>query len=162
VASQDAAALRIQPGARVRVYETSAAAVEGTASGFDNGRLILDVGSEKQPVEIDLTRTSRVEIRTRKSSRGKGAAIGAAVGGLGLVAIAAAAGCSGDEKDLVYFSDTACYGGTFLLGGAAGALIGLAVSHGERWETLPADQLGRSWRVTVRPRTLGVSLSLGF
>jgi hypothetical protein len=35
VASQDAAAPRIQPGTRMRVYETSAAAVEGTASAFD-------------------------------------------------------------------------------------------------------------------------------
>jgi len=177
VASQDAPAPRIQPGTRLRVYETSATvpAVEGTASAIENGRLILNVGSKKQPLEIDLARMSRVEIRTRKSSRGKGAAIGAAAGALGLVAIVGASGgCSSEDPfvDAVYsISDTECYAGALLLGGAAGALIGLAVSHGDRWEALPVDQLRRSaespatgsrWRVTVRPRTLGISLSLGF
>ena len=180
VASQDAPAPRIEPGTRLRVYETSTAvpAVEGTASALENGRLILDVGSKKQPLEIDLARMSRVEIRTRKSSRGKGAAIGAAAGALGFLAIVGATGgCSSEDpiaqaySELSGISDAECYGSALLVGGAAGALIGLAVSHGDRWEALPVDQLRRSadspatgsrWRVTVRPRTLGISLSLGF
>jgi hypothetical protein len=178
VKSAQAARPKLSLGSRVRVFESGGGqAVEGTLSALKDGRLTLSLDTNGERILVDLGQGTRVEIRTRQSSRRKGAVIGAAAGALGLLAVVAATnGCGNGTpesefaQDLTGISDGECYAGALLLGGAAGALVGVAVSHGERWEAVPPDAhrgvvlagTGVRWRLALRPRALGVSVSLGF
>ncbi len=166
-------------GSRIRIRSPGVAGQpEGTVTAIDGGVLTLMAGRGTVRVPLaSIAAGSRVEIRTRKSSRAKGTVIGAVTGALGfLLLVASTNGCVGAEagrelEALVGVSDAECFGSAALAGGAAGALIGLAVSHGERWEALPLGEsrrvgdlraTGLRWHANPRARSLGVSVSVRF
>jgi len=169
---QDTPSSKISPGSylRVSVASLGTQTVEGTIAGFENGLLLLDTGSDKAPLRIDMADVTHVELRTKESTRGKDTGWGAAVGALGLLALVAATdGCRGDE-DEAFISHEVCYGSTIVIGGIVGALAGLVVSHGDRWEPVSLVGIGR--QSTTGPghqgqfaehhRGLGLSLSVMF
>ena len=86
----------------------------------------------------------RLEVsRGMKANTGRGAWMGALIGGVGL-GVAGAASCDGDGGLFDPTSSDCAIGGA-LLGGASGALIGLvvgALARTERWEEVPPDRTG--------------------
>jgi hypothetical protein len=100
---------------------------------------------------------TQLEVSRRRSNRGKviglGALAGAVVGGaIGLA----------DEPDC-RSGDFLCMKGAstaagVIIGAPVGALIGLAFSHGERWESTSSDGL----RVAIAPMKGGGAVRLSF
>ena len=160
----------ISPGGRLRVSTTShgTQTVEGTVTSFENGLLAHYPDSGKAPIRINMADVSRVELRTSESTRGKGAGWGALAGALGfLTLVAATDGCGGSDE---LISDEVCYGSAAVFGATVGALVGLAVSHGEEWEPMLLIDTGRQsttgaghqGQIAGHRRGLGLSLSVMF
>ena len=88
-----------------------------------------------------LSPTVRLEIsRGVRANTGRGAWIGALIGGLGMGTLGALS-CDG-RGNIVSFSSSDCAKGGALLGGAAGALLGLGIGalvRTERWEEVHPD-----------------------
>jgi hypothetical protein len=121
----------------------------------DEAWTISDEGHRRFKVPRQIIEAA--EVSRGRASRGLGALAGLTLGAsLGAI-LGAAAGCEhcfGPSK-----------GGAALLAGAElgtiGAVVGVLVGGGERWERLPADRI----RVTVGPqrgRGVGVSVAFAF
>lgn len=123
-------------GERARIYRTpdSTAPYVGILRSYDGDTATLE-GADGPMPPFELSPSARLEIsRGTRSDAGRGAAIGAVIGGAGL-AFAGAVSCSNDDG---WFNPGpgACAAGGALVGGAAGALVGLVIGstqHSENW-----------------------------
>ena len=117
-------------------------------------------------VAIPLGHVTRFDVRTQKSRKGRGAAIGALVGlGVGAaVGFAAGDDCgSPNAPTIVCFSRPASAAGVGLFGAGLGSLIGLAVGSGEKWEAIDPARLHVSVTPSAGGRAgVGLALSLAF
>lgn len=123
-------------GERARIYPSrdSARPYVGILRSYDGDMATLESPDGPQ-ITLPLSPSARLEIsRGTRSHAGQGAAIGTLVGAVGL-AVAGAANCSNDDG----FFDIGpgeCAAAGALLGGAAGALVGLVIGsnqHSESW-----------------------------
>ena len=120
-------------GERARVEAEAGYLREGILRSLSSDTLTLEIeGDQLRP--IPLSPTARLEIqRGTKSNAGKGAGIGALVGGVGL-GVVGAASCDGSG----WFDPgpAACAAGGALFGAGTGALVGLligSVSDSPQW-----------------------------
>ncbi|MFW6083680.1 MAG: hypothetical protein ACODAA_00515 [Gemmatimonadota bacterium] len=120
-------------GEHARVELEGGYAREGILRSLDSDTLALEMKGEPLP-PIPLSPTARLEIqRGTKSNAGKGAGIGALVGGAGL-AVAGGASCDGSGWFDPGPGACALAGG--LTGAGTGALIGLIIgsfSESPQW-----------------------------
>src|SRR5262245_30541312 len=138
----------------------------GSLVALEATKLKLQREGSSEVVEIPRRDVTRLEVNTRKSRRGKAAAIGALVGfGVGaILGYSAGDDCGApDAPSLVCFEREATAGGGGLVGAGLGALIGVAVGPGEKWEVRDPGRV----RLTVSPaprrgRGVGLALSIGF
>lgn len=120
-------------GERARVQLYAGHSHEGILRDLDDDAVTLETeGEALRP--IPLSPTARLEIaRGTKSHAGRGAGLGAIIGGAGL-AVVGAASCDG--QGWVEPGPGACAAGGALVGAGAGALVGLIIgsaSHTDRW-----------------------------
>lgn len=138
--ADEASALR--PGSRVRIAAVSLKGpIRGTLAALDDDRLSLETKPGAPPLVIERGRIARLEVSAGRRSRGRGAAIGAALGlGAGLLltaGVAAGESCEGYGAEdcglatgisLILFTPALT---------VSGALIGLALPPPERWVSVP-------------------------
>jgi hypothetical protein len=137
----------LAPGSRLRLRTTTAdRPVVGALVAQDEATITLQAPEEPEGVVVRRDGITKVEVSVGRHSRGRGALLGAAVGpGIG-AAIGVAGGAANADNT---YGLTAAEGGVALgvLGASVGALIGLAVTPGERWNGLPLDHV----RLTLAP-----------
>jgi len=132
---------RLEPGARVRVEESSAGSPRfGAWEGLREGQLLLRI--DDASLRIPLSAVRRVDVsRGRKLSK-KGGILGAAVGGaVGAVAM----GCLANKDDYGVAcagQDDTKYVVGALVGGLVGGALGALIGRRERWEPVDIHQLG--------------------
>jgi len=121
-----------------RVRVTSAAApsgrVVGTLVGLDAETLTIRGSGEPDDLRLERQAVTRVEISRRRANRGKATAIGFAAGAV----VGALLGATSNDN---FVSSGTVAAGAGVALGSAGALLGLATSHGEKWETKSLDGL---------------------
>jgi len=152
---------QLEPGARVRVESATAQErVVGQLLGLNEKSLNLQVEDEEEPRLLLREDITALAVSGGRRSRGRGALIGAGTG----IALGALIGlAAGDDPEDVWIGFSAgekALGAGVLLG-SIGALIGLAVSPGERWENVPLDDV----RVSLGPvpgRGVGVFVTVAF
>lgn len=147
-------------GPRVRVTSPVAPSgrIEGTLVGLDEEALTVRESKESSDVRLRRESITGVEISRRRSNRGKAVAIGALVGGGVALGIGLATGKDCQPGDFLCFDKGATSVLSGLLTVPAGALLGLAFSHGEKWETTTVDRLS----VAIGPVRGGAAISLSF
>jgi hypothetical protein len=145
----------------LRVRVTSSAVPSGravgTLVGVDERTVTLRPSGKKEHVRLDKSAITHLEVSRRRGNRGKAI-------GLGFLAGAVVGGAIGhaDEQDCRP-EDFLCMRGVstaagVVIGAPVGALIGLAVSHGERWESTSSDGL----HVAIAPTKGGGAVRLSF
>lgn len=121
--------------ARVSHVAESARPYVGILRGLEDDTVTLETEPGRL-LPIPLSPAARLEIsRGTRSNAGRGAVLGALIGGAGL-ALVGIVGCAGDDLGALDPSPELCAAGGAVLGGGVGALIGLAIgsaSHSERW-----------------------------
>lgn len=129
-------------GYRARILEPSAPRMNppvGILRAYQYDSLTLET-SPGTLTSFRLSPAAVLEItRGHRRATGKGAVIGAIMGGVGL-AIVGAADCAGDEDGFFEMSAGECAAGGAIVGAGAGALIGMAIGsqiESERWEVIP-------------------------
>jgi hypothetical protein len=137
----------LPPGTRVRILTTdiSPAKVVGTIKMVDDQSVTIDVPGRAEAVSVLRDKISRLDVSEGPRSRGVDAAIGAGLG----AALGAAGGelaSTGGKSHIV--SSGAVAAVCALLGAGVGALIGVAIPPGERWNEKPASR----YRVGFAPR----------
>jgi hypothetical protein len=134
----------------------------GDLVAIDDETIVVQ-DSSGQDVAVPAEQVTQMEVRRQAGRRGKGALTGALTGLVAgaVVGVAAGEDCSG--KDLICFDR----GGTALVLGAAGALVGAGigalVAPGEKWEVV--DRKGVTLTMSPllgRHRTVGMLLKLDF
>ena len=111
-------------------------------------------------VEVPRASVVRVQVSRARGTHGQGAAIGFLAGALAGVLLGVLAGETCHPDDFICYSKSDVALGAGALLGVAGVGVGVAVSHGERWDDVP-DR----FRVAIGPvRGRGVTarLSLSF
>lgn len=120
-------------GERARVELYAGHPHEGLLRSLEGNRVTLKTEREAL-LPIQLSPTARLEIsRETKSKAGRGAGLGALIGGIGL-AVVGAASC--DDDGWVDPGPGACAAGGAIFGAGTGALVGLIIgstSKEERW-----------------------------
>jgi len=140
--------------------------LEGSVQSLDEKTLMLARAGES-PILVPRDAISRVDVRRRESRKGLGVVIGIVAGGAIGYAIGAATsgpGCQGGETGLAHLCtlDEIDKPGGAVLGVVGGAILGLVVAPGARWEkNAPFDHIHVSLRPT-RNRGIGLSLSAAF
>ena len=137
---------------RVRLTSTNGNHTVGTLVGLDEDALRLMVDREGgREVRVQRAEVTTIEVRQRRSTRRKwigrgllaGILIGAGLGAATESDCGPAPSSNGDATwlDLGY---TLCHNlkgantaAGAIVGAAAGSLLGLAVSHGEKWQVTP-------------------------
>ena len=129
-------------GYRARIYEPSTPTTRppiGIIRAYQDDSITLET-SPGTLTAFRLSPAAVLEIsRGHKKNTGRGAVIGAIIGGAGL-AIVGAADCAGDDDGFFEMSAGECAAGGALVGGGAGALIGMLIGsqiESERWEEIP-------------------------
>jgi hypothetical protein len=131
----------LAPGSRLRITASSLdGPIRGTLASLSDDSLTLET-KDAAPLVIERSRITRLEVSAGHRSRNRGAAIGAAVGlGVGLLftaVVAATESCEGyNAEDCGLATGVSLILFTPVLTGA-GALIGVAVTPGERWVRVP-------------------------
>ncbi len=160
---------RIAPGNWVRVTTATEATgklttIQGVVEAVDETTLVLR-GSP--PIAIPRQAITSLDLRKRGSRKGAGLLIGALAGGAigyGIGAATSGPGCQGGETGLAHLCTLDDVGkpvGAFL-GAAGGAILGLVLAPGARWErNLPLDRVQVSLGPT-RGRGIRLSVSLAF
>ena len=156
-------------GKRVRITAPGFASrpVVGNLIAIEATKVTVQPAGSSETVAILRNAVTQFEISSKRSQKGRGAAIGALVGaGVGAAfGFAAGDDCGPpDERrlDCILPQKTVALGGG-IIGGGLGAIIGLIVAPGEQWET--ADPAGLEITVTPvmgRGGGLGLTLSLKF
>lgn len=143
---------------RVRLTPAAGAKpVTGFVLAENETTMTLDVGDHARA--FARSEIASLELSRQPSRRGRGAAIGALAGGaIGGLVVWAANRCGSDSDFLC--DDGPAYGlAGALVFAPIGALVGLAVSPGERWESVDEKR----FRVSVGPaRGRGVAAALRF
>jgi hypothetical protein len=116
------------------------------------------VPKTKEPLVVDRRDVTKVEISLGQRSRGRGARrgflVGAAIGAvIGLIDY-------GDAHDPT-FNLTGSAIAFGLLGGATGAIVGVALPPGEIWKEAQGDR-PRVAFMPMRQQGIGLSVSFGF
>jgi hypothetical protein len=124
--------------------------------GLDAETLTLRASGQPNDLRLKREPVTRVEISRRRGNRGKAIGIGFLTGAVAGVLLGAT---TASNDDFIVSPGVVATGAGVVLG-AAGALIGLACSHGEKWETTSLDGLhvalapprggGAALRVTLR------------
>lgn len=166
----------VAAGARVRLTAPSVSGkrLVGTLVGLDDTTLTLQRQGGKETLQVPRGAITTTEVSWRRSRKGKGAAIGALVGLGAAVAIGLAAGdddCSSVQDvgnpwlDLTaHVLRTFCHSKgemaafAAILTVPAGALLGLAVAPGEKWQPSSPDRLS----VRITPVRGGAGLTVAF
>ena len=156
----------IAPGTRIRVFARTLGSkpLVGVLQSWQEKELTLAAEGRPSAVVVRRQEVTRIDRSGGRHSRGRWAIRGAGLGLLAGVAIGLAVGnsCTGQVIDVI----TICSAGSkaaigVILGVPAGALIGLTVPPGERWEHVPLNQ-GRSTEThRSRSRNL-VSVTISF
>jgi hypothetical protein len=138
--------------------------LEGEVQAFDDKVLVLGGSGEARPVLVPRDALTRVDVRLRHSSKWRGLAVGAGAGLAGAVLAGVLSGsdeCAPIFKNLCFSaSDKAAIYSVVAV--PIGALLGLAVAPGARWQSNSAvDRVHLSLRRT-RSRGIEVSLLLAF
>ena len=156
---------------RRRVRITAPTALKGRITGsilsIDESSLTIETKKGKSPFVVPLQTVSRLEVSGGRRSRGRGAGLGAAIGfaavGLYFGVLEARSEC-GLGFDFFSCDEPAPLavgtGFGLLLGAPLGALIGLLIPPGERWERTSLKRV--SVGIAPAPRGIGVSVSLSF
>jgi hypothetical protein len=145
-------------GTRVRLTPTTGAArVTGFVLAEDETSLTLDVGNHAR--SFARAGIGELELSRRPSRRGRGAAIGALAGAaIGGIGVWAANRCGSEPEFLCDDGPSWGLAGALVFA-PVGALVGLAVSPGEEWQSVEEKRL----RVSVGPvRGRGIAASLRF
>lgn len=127
-------------GARVRETTPGSPVAEsvGIVREFTHDSVHLET-NEGRDLPFALSPTVRLEVsRGMKSNVGRGAWMGALIGGAGL-GLAGAVSCNGDGGIFDPTSSDCAVGGA-LIGGVSGTLLGIvlgAFARTERWEEVP-------------------------
>ena len=159
----------IAPGTRLRVFAPTLGRkpLVGVLQSLRDNTLTLAAEGHASAVVVPRQEITRIDRSGGRHSRGRWAIRGAGLGLLAGVAIGLAKGntCTGFEfVDVLTLGP--CSAGTKaaiggILGAPAGALMGLAVPPGERWEHVPLGQ-GRSTAThPARLRSI-VSVTISF
>lgn len=155
-------------GRRVRITAPGFAGrpVIGTLVAIETTKVTVRPAKSSEVVAIPRGDVTRFEISTKKSRKGRGAGIGALVGlGVGAaVGYAAGDDCGApDAPSIVCIPRPASAAGVGLAGAGLGAVLGLIVAPGEKWEK--SDPAGLQISVIPSPGRsggLGLALSLTF
>jgi hypothetical protein len=149
----------IAPGDRVRVTAPSMDLDKGVGSVTElkTDTLVVEMEERADALDVPLADVTKLEIRGQQTSRATwtGAAIGAAVGGLGLT-LAAAAVCSGGACTIEDAGYLAIAAGGAVGGGLVGAGIGALIKTGG-WEEVPLDEI-RVSLTPIAPGGVGVTV----
>jgi hypothetical protein len=140
--------------------------VEGEVQTSDEKLLVLTRTGESLPIIVPRAAISSLDMRQRKSSKGKGLLFGALGGGVIGYAIGAATsgpGCQGGETGFAHLCtlDDVNKPAGALLGVVVGVILGVIVAPGAKWERVSLGHAQLSLRPTLR-RGIGLSLSVGF
>jgi hypothetical protein len=155
---------QLAAGSRVRVEaSTEEGRLVGSLLALDDRNLNLQVEDEMGPRIFPREDVTALAVSGGRHSRGRKALI---VGGVcaavgAIIGVATASEPDPDNMFDVSWSKAQGVRGGALFLGSIGALIGLALPPGERWEDVPLDTV----RLSVRPvpgRGAGVFLSVGF
>jgi hypothetical protein len=141
----------LRPGSRVRVATSGGGGtIRGRVATLDERFLTVEPKPGTNPIIVDRSQITRLELSAGRRSRGRGALIGAAVGlGVGLLftaGVAESESCNGQNDcglgtalSLIFLTPALT---------VTGALVGVALPPPERWVTMP---------VTPRARPSGAS-----
>ena len=171
----DDAATAPQPSVTVgsRVHIKAPTVLKGPITGsivsIDESSLALQTKNGKTPLVVPLQAVSGLEVSRGRRSRGRWAGRGAAAGAGALAILGYATGEDCPQSQDGYFAalagalctshgEGAAIG--FFLGAPLGALIGLMIPPGERWQRTSPDRV----RVSIgpAPHGIGASVSLAF
>jgi len=161
-AAQEMPSLR--EGARVRLLarDLYPEPLIGTVVEIDDETLSLRLGDRETPALVPREAITRLEVSAGRKSRGRGALFGAVIGGLvGAIALAATPepSCGPNPWSCIGVSKGEAAPAVIGLGAGVGALVGLAITPGEKWTVVP------SARVAISPahrRHVQVSLTVAF
>jgi hypothetical protein len=157
----------------LRVRVTSAAVPSGravgTLVGVDDSSVTLSLSGKKEAVRLEKSAITQIEISRRRGNRGKAIGLGLLAGAVvgGAIGLAGEQDCapqpSGGNDFTLFSSLCEDLNGTstaagVIVGAPVGALIGLALSHGERWESTSSDGL----RLAIAPMKGGAAVRLSF
>lgn len=160
----------VPEGARVRIkLERSGripnlpAQIEGRLETFspDGVRVRLNA---YQDVTVPARAIERFQVSAGRHSRARGAAIGAGVGlllGLGIGGLALAT-CDDSPGSMECVGAGAGLIGLTPILGAAGAIVGVVQTPGERWEEVPRERLRVAARPILRRDGVGVAVAVSF
>ena len=152
-------------GRPVRVAKPRTA-IEGTVQSLDQKTLMLGRPGQS-PILVPRDAISSVDVRRRESKKGLGVVIGLIAGGGIGYAIGAATsgpGCQGGETGFAHLCSLDELGkpAGAILGVVGGAVLGLIVAPGAKWEkNVPLDHIHVGLGPT-RNRGIGLSLSVAF
>ena len=135
--AEDTPTLRSGMRLRVTAPDQFRQAVVGTFVADEPNALVVQAGAERIAVRREAIQ--RLEFSERRSSKTKGALIGAGVG-TGLVLAMLISLCSSDFS--CENPQAGRIAATFALGGGLGAAIGAGIAPGERWVELRSPGLG--------------------
>jgi hypothetical protein len=147
-------------GPRVRVTSTAVPSgrLVGTLVGLDGEALTVKPSKEGAEVRLKQAAIDRLEVSRRRGNRGKAVGLGVLVGAAAAGVLGLATGDDCRQGSFVCFdrgTTSAMYG---VVAVPAGALIGLAFSHGEKWEITSPDRL----RVVIAPTRAGAAFRVSF
>jgi len=151
-------------GARVRLLarDLDPEPLIGTVVEIDDETLSLRVGEGETPAVVPREAITRLEVSAGRKSRGRGALIGAVVGGLvGAIALAATPepSCGPNPWSCIGISKEEAAPAVIGLGAGVGALVGLAITPGEKWTVLPSARVAFS---PAHGRHVQISLTVVF
>jgi hypothetical protein len=159
-AAMAGASSQLATGSRVRVKVAGEKRpVVGSLLAIDERTLTLGI-DERDPRIVPRARIEDLAVSAGRRSRGRGALYGAAIGAAAGALILLATGEDSDG-DMIQLGSGVSAAAGVIVGAPVGALIGLAVPPGERWEKVPMDRV----QVSVHPlpgRGVGVSVAVGF
>jgi hypothetical protein len=147
-------------GHAIRVPKPSTT-VEGEIQASEPERLVLTPTGQSLPIVVPRAAISSLEMRRRESWKPRGLLFGALVGGAIGYAIGSGHSCLVGESGLAALCTSDRLQGA-LFGVVGGAILGVLVAPGAKWEHVP---LGHAQVRLVGPnfrRGIGLSLSVGF
>lgn len=156
-------------GTRVRVLAPGIAegSIVGVVLSTDGDDLLVRREGNTGSITLPRAAISRLEVSRGKRSKAKGALIGGVIGaGAGAAIGAASWGCNGDvgcelARDLVFESKGGYVAGYSALGAGVGALAGVLLTRGEKWQIVTTRRVALRFLITG-DRALGIGLVIAF
>lgn len=143
-------------GPRLRVTSPTAPSghVVGTLVGIDDDALTLRASGQTGDVRLKRESIAKLEVSRKRGNRGKAMIVGFLVG----AAAGAVLGASTISNNDAFITPEEAAAILAILGAPTGALLGLACSHGEKWETTTPDRL----HVAITPTRGGLAVGVSF